>query len=88
MQQLKSKRFSHQADAERRIVLFGSYTRGEATEHSDVDLLVIPPKRSVALPAQPRLLFSPRRTRVKGSMSAETELVCMWLARLHYGRIQ
>ena len=43
-----------QADAER-VVLFGSYARGEATEHSDVDLLVIAPsdlprfKRSRAL---------------------------------------
>ena len=25
----------------RRIVLFGSYARGEATEHSDVDLLIV-----------------------------------------------
>jgi uncharacterized protein len=29
----------------RRIVLFGSYARGEATEDSDVDLLVVMPFR-------------------------------------------
>ena len=38
-----------------RIVLFGSYARGEATEHSDIDFLVIMPtdqprpKRSVPM---------------------------------------
>ena len=38
MQRLEDKKFGRQADAER-VVLFGSYARGEATEHSDVDLL-------------------------------------------------
>lgn len=49
-----AEHIGRQADAER-VVLFGSYARGEATEHSDVDLLVIAPsdlprfKRSRAL---------------------------------------
>jgi len=37
-----AEHIGRQADAER-VVLFGSYARGEATEHSDVDLLVIAP---------------------------------------------
>ena len=49
-----AERIGRQADAEQ-VILFGSYARGEATEHSDVDLLVIAPsdlprfKRSRAL---------------------------------------
>lgn len=34
-----AERIGRQADAEQ-VILFGSYARGEATEHSDVDLLV------------------------------------------------
>ena len=49
-----AERIGRQADAEQ-VILFGSYARGEETEHSDVDLLVIAPsdlprfKRSRAL---------------------------------------
>ena len=49
-----AEHIGRQADAER-VVLFGSHARGEATGHSDVDLLVIAPsdlprfKRSRAL---------------------------------------
>ena len=37
-----AEHIGRQADAER-VILFGSYARGEATEHSDVDLLVTAP---------------------------------------------
>ncbi len=35
-----AEHIGHQIDADE-VVLFGSHARGEATEHSDVDLLVI-----------------------------------------------
>jgi uncharacterized protein len=37
-------RLAESAGAER-VILFGSYARGEAGEHSDVDLLVVAPSR-------------------------------------------
>ena len=46
----------------RRIVLFGSYARGAATENSDVDLLVITPFKGppVAKSVEIRLKTRPR----------------------------
>ena len=79
MQQLKSKRFSHQTDVER-VVLFGSYTRGEATEHSDVDLLVIPPSDLSRFKRSRALYFYHDAREQKGLCPPRLNLsVCGWL---------
>lgn len=55
------RRIGREFDAER-IILFGSYARGEVTEDSDVDLLVIGPfeGRSVDKSVEIRMKLRPK----------------------------
>jgi len=55
------RQIGHEFGAER-VILFGSYARGEVTEDSDVDLLVIAPfeGRSVDKSVEIRMKLRPR----------------------------
>jgi predicted nucleotidyltransferase len=49
------RRLSQAAPAGTRVVLFGSYARGDASKHSDLDLLVIEPEVRDAIDESVRL---------------------------------